>query len=56
MALIQDGVNARRAGDDERATEKRRAAQVADASGNDDTLKLLANVVDILDAPMVRSG
>ena len=52
VALIQEGVGARRAGDDDRATEKLgRAAQVAHASGNDDTLQLLANVVDIVDAP-----
>ena len=28
-----------------------RAAQVAAASGNDETMKLLANVVDVIDAP-----
>jgi hypothetical protein len=51
-SLIQDGVGARRAGDEELATEKLgRAARVAAASGNDETLKLLANVVDIVDAP-----
>ena len=52
VALIQEGVGARRAGDDDRATEKLgHAAQVAHASGNDVTLQLLANVVDIVDAP-----
>ncbi len=53
--LIQEGVGARRAGNDELATEKLgRAAQVAAASGNDATLQLLANVVDVVDAPTGR--
>jgi hypothetical protein len=55
VTLIQEGVGARRAGDDDRATERLgRAARVAHANGNDNTLKLLANVVDIIDAETGR--
>lgn len=48
---IQDGLEARRAGDQAEATLKLgRAVQLAAASGNQDTLKLLASVVDVGDA------
>ena len=48
---IQDGLEARKAGDDATATQKLgRAAQLAAASGNDATTKLLAKVVDVEDA------
>lgn len=50
--VIQEGLDARKAGDEEGATAKLgRAVQLANASGNDDTAKLLAKVVDVLDAP-----
>jgi von Willebrand factor type A C-terminal domain len=45
---IQAGLAAAKAGDDKTATVKlRRAAQLAKESGNEDTVKLLAKVVDI---------
>jgi hypothetical protein len=48
---IQQGLEARKAGDDATATIKLgRAAQLAAASGNDATTKLLAKVVDVEDA------
>ena len=48
---IQDGLEARKAGDDATATFKLgRAVQLASESGNDGTLKLLAAVVDVEDA------
>jgi hypothetical protein len=47
---IRDGIAARAAGDDDTATVKLgRAAQIAHESANDDTLRLLAKVVDIDD-------
>ncbi|MFE9250396.1 VWA domain-containing protein [Streptomyces sp. NPDC007088] len=50
--VIQEGLEARKAGDEDGATAKLgRAVQLANASGNDDTAKLLAKVVDVLDAP-----
>ncbi|MFI0778268.1 VWA domain-containing protein [Streptomyces sp. NPDC021212] len=49
--VIQQGMNARKSGDVEGATAKLgRAVQLADASGNKDTAKLLAKVVDVVDA------
>ena len=49
--VIQEGLEARKAGDDATATIKLgRAAQLAAASGNDATTKLLAKVVDVEDA------
>ena len=48
---IQDGLDARRAGDEETATFKLgRAVQLASESGNDATMKLLASVVEVEDA------
>jgi hypothetical protein len=48
---IQDGLEARKAGDDATAQVKLgRAVQLASASGNDGTLKLLQGVVDVDDA------
>jgi von Willebrand factor type A C-terminal domain/von Willebrand factor type A domain len=48
---IQDGLEARKAGEDATATFKLgRAVQLASESGNDSTLKLLAAVVDVADA------
>ena len=48
---IQDGLEARRAGDDAEATFKLgRAVQLAAAGGNDATMKLLASVVEVDDA------
>jgi von Willebrand factor type A C-terminal domain/von Willebrand factor type A domain len=48
---IQDGLEARKTGDDATATSKLgRAVQLASESGNDGTLKLLAAVVDVDDA------
>jgi hypothetical protein len=48
---IDKGLEARRAGDDETATARLgRAAQLATETGNDNTLRLLAKVVDITDA------
>ncbi|WP_405930619.1 vWA domain-containing protein [Streptomyces sp. NBC_00827] len=49
--VIQEGLEARKQGDFDSATAKLgRAVQLADASGNDDTAKLLAKVVDVVDA------
>ncbi|WP_037906896.1 vWA domain-containing protein [Actinacidiphila yeochonensis] len=48
---IQQGLEARRAGDQDGATAKLgRAVQLASASGNEDTARLLARVVDVVDA------
>jgi hypothetical protein len=48
---IQQGLEARKAGDMDGATAKLgRAVQLASASGNEDTAKLLAKVVDVVDA------
>lgn len=50
-AVIQEGLEAKRVGDDDTATLKLgRAVQLADAAGNDDTKRLLAKVVDVEDA------
>ena len=47
---IQDGMAARRAGDVERATSKLgRAVKLALDSGNAESARLLANVVDVVD-------
>lgn len=49
--VIQQGMDARKSGDVEGATAKLgRAVQLADTSGNKDTAKLLAKVVDVVDA------
>ncbi len=49
--VIQDGLEARKAGDEETATAKLgRAVALAQSSGNDDTAKLLSKVVDVVDA------
>ncbi len=49
--VIQDGLEARKAGDEATATFKLgRAAQLAAASGNDATTRLLSKVVDVEDA------
>ncbi|MET8676329.1 VWA domain-containing protein [Streptomyces sp. NPDC004647] len=48
--VIQQGLDARKSGDVDGATAKLgRAVQLAGASGNDATAKLLAKVVDVLD-------
>ncbi len=48
---IQQGLELRKAGDIDGATAKLgRAVQLADALGNRDTAKLLAKVVDVVDA------
>ncbi|MEV0369283.1 VWA domain-containing protein [Streptomyces sp. NPDC050636] len=48
---IQHGLDARKSGDRDGATAKLgRAVQLASASGNEDTAKLLAKVVDVVDA------
>jgi hypothetical protein len=48
---IDKGLEARRAGDDETATARLgRAAQLASETGNENTLRLLAMVVEITDA------
>ncbi|MEU1405553.1 VWA domain-containing protein [Streptomyces sp. NPDC005728] len=48
---IQQGLDLRKAGDSDGATAKLgRAVQLASASGNADTAKLLAKVVDVVDA------
>src|SRR6185437_14545576 len=48
---IQDGLEARKSGDEELATARLgRAVALAQESGNDDTAKLLAKVVDVVDA------
>jgi hypothetical protein len=53
-AAIQDGLEARKQGDEETATAKLgRAVALAHQSGNEDTAKLLAKVVDVVD---VESG
>jgi hypothetical protein len=49
--VIQEGLEARKSGDDATATVKLgRAAQLAAASGNEATTKLLSKVVDVEDA------
>lgn len=49
--VIQQGLDARKAGDLDSATAKLgRAVQLANVSGNEDTAKLLAKVVDVVDA------
>ncbi|MGW2955465.1 vWA domain-containing protein [Streptomyces eurythermus] len=49
--VIQQGIDMRKAGDFDGATAKLgRAVQLANASGNADTAKLLAKVVDVVDA------
>ncbi|MFI1762334.1 VWA domain-containing protein [Streptomyces sp. NPDC020800] len=49
--VIQQGIDLRKAGDFDGATAKLgRAVQLASASGNADTAKLLAKVVDVVDA------
>jgi hypothetical protein len=49
--VIHDGLAARRAGDEETATAKLgRAVSLAHESGNEDTARLLATVVDVVDA------
>jgi hypothetical protein len=51
---IQDGLEARKRGDEDTATAKLgRAVALAEKSGNEDTAKLLAKVVDVVD---VASG
>jgi von Willebrand factor type A C-terminal domain/von Willebrand factor type A domain len=48
---IQDGLEARKSGDEELATAKLgRAVALATESGNEDTAQLLAKVVDVVDA------
>jgi len=48
---IQDGLEARKQGDEEIATAKLgRAVALAQESGNEDTARLLAKVVDVVDA------
>lgn len=50
--VIQEGLAAREAGDVETATAKLgRAVQLAEETGHEDTAKLLARVVDVVDAP-----
>ncbi len=58
---IQEGLAARKAGDEAKATARLgRAAQLADELGNEGTARLLARVVDVVDAPSgtvrLRSG
>lgn len=49
---IQEGLLARKAGDEPTATARLgRAVALAAASGNDDTARLLARVVEVIDAP-----
>jgi von Willebrand factor type A C-terminal domain/von Willebrand factor type A domain len=49
-SAIQDGLEARKQGDEETATAKLgRAVALAHQSGNEDTAKLLAKVVDVID-------
>ncbi|MGV9313707.1 vWA domain-containing protein [Streptomyces sp. NPDC003691] len=49
--VIQEGLDARKSGDIDGATAKLgRAVQLAEASGNADTAKLLSKVVDVVDA------
>jgi hypothetical protein len=53
-AVIQEGLEARKQGDEETATAKLgRAVALAHRSGNEDTAKLLSKVVDVVD---VESG
>jgi hypothetical protein len=48
---IQEGLEARKRGDEDTATAKLgRAVALAEQSGNDDTARLLAKVVDVVDA------
>ncbi len=48
---IQEGLEARKQGEFDSATAKLgRAVQLAGTSGNDDTARLLAKVVDVVDA------
>jgi hypothetical protein len=50
-SAIQDGLEARKQGDEETATAKLgHAVKLAQQSGNEDTAKLLAKVVDVVDA------
>src|SRR5262249_13446996 len=49
--VIQEGLDARKAGDERTATAKlSRAVQIAHESGNEGTLDLLSNIVEIEDA------
>jgi hypothetical protein len=49
--VIQDGLEARKEGDEDTATAKLgRAVALAQQSGNEDTARLLAKVVDVVDA------
>jgi hypothetical protein len=49
--VIQDGLEARKRGDEDEATAKLgRAVKLAEESGNEDTARLLAKVVDVVDA------
>jgi hypothetical protein len=49
--VIQEGLEARKRGDEETATSKLgRAVALAEQSGNDGTARLLAKVVDVVDA------
>jgi hypothetical protein len=49
--VIQEGLEARKRGDEDIATAKLgRAVALAEQSGNEDTAKLLAKVVDVVDA------
>jgi hypothetical protein len=49
--VIQEGLEARKVGDEESATAKLgRAVALAQQSGNEDTARLLAKVVDVVDA------
>ncbi len=50
--VIQEGLAARKAGDEATATARLgRAVALAAASGNDGTARLLERVVEVLDAP-----
>jgi hypothetical protein len=49
--VIQEGLEARKGGDEDTATAKLgRAVALAEKSGNEGTAKLLAKVVDVVDA------
>jgi hypothetical protein len=49
--VIQEGLEARKQGDEETATAKLgRAVALAEQSSNEDTARLLAKVVDVVDA------
>lgn len=51
-AAIQEGLAARRSGDERTATARLgRAVALATGSGNDDTARLLSRVVEVVDAP-----